>query len=104
MHLEQADITALSASQDSGVLTLRQLDTQLVSLKRQVGWRRLDPERAELLLPAASPAFAPHLQVQSIKQNNSMLKHSLTEGVDGVRPAEVSLGPARLRLPPPDVT
>uniref|UniRef100_H3D8I8 REST corepressor 2 n=1 Tax=Tetraodon nigroviridis TaxID=99883 RepID=H3D8I8_TETNG len=61
MHLEQGDITALSASQDSGVLTLRQLDTQLVSLKRQV---------------------------QSIKQNNSMLKHSLTEGVDGVRPLE----------------
>ncbi|TWW63361.1 REST corepressor 2 [Takifugu flavidus] len=61
MHLEQGDITALSASQDSGVLTLRQLDTQLVSLKRQV---------------------------QSIKQNNSMLKHSLTEGVDGVRPVE----------------
>lgn len=37
MHLEQGDITALSASQDSGVVTIRQLDTQLVSLKRQVG-------------------------------------------------------------------
>lgn len=36
MHLEQADITALSASQDSGVVTIRQLDVQLVSLKRQV--------------------------------------------------------------------
>lgn len=36
MHLEQADITALSASQDSGVVTIRQLDIQLVSLKRQV--------------------------------------------------------------------
>lgn len=46
MHLEQGDITALSASQDSGVLTLRQLDTQLVSLKRQVRWKtpELDPE------------------------------------------------------------
>lgn len=46
MHLEQADITALSASQDSGVLTLRQLDTQLVSLKRQVRWKtpKLEPE------------------------------------------------------------
>lgn len=37
MHLEQGDITALSASHDSGVVTIRQLDTQLVSLKRQVG-------------------------------------------------------------------
>lgn len=37
MHLEQGDITSLSASHDAGVLTVRQLDTQLVSLKRQVG-------------------------------------------------------------------
>lgn len=36
MHLEQGDIMSLSASQDAGVLTIRQLDTQLVSLKRQV--------------------------------------------------------------------
>lgn len=36
MHLEQGDITSLSASHDAGVLTVRQLDTQLVSLKRQV--------------------------------------------------------------------
>ncbi|XP_035480230.1 REST corepressor 2 isoform X2 [Scophthalmus maximus] len=61
MHLEQGDIMSLSASHDSGVLTIRQLDTQLVSLKRQV---------------------------QSIKQNNSSLKQSLNEGVDTLRPAE----------------
>uniref|UniRef100_A0A3B5ANR1 REST corepressor 2 n=1 Tax=Stegastes partitus TaxID=144197 RepID=A0A3B5ANR1_9TELE len=36
MHLDQGDIMSLSASHDSGVLTIRQLDTQLVSLKRQV--------------------------------------------------------------------
>uniref|UniRef100_A0A8P4G5W0 REST corepressor 2 n=1 Tax=Dicentrarchus labrax TaxID=13489 RepID=A0A8P4G5W0_DICLA len=36
MYLEQGDITSLSASHDAGVLTVRQLDTQLVSLKRQV--------------------------------------------------------------------
>uniref|UniRef100_A0A3P8TVJ6 REST corepressor 2 n=1 Tax=Amphiprion percula TaxID=161767 RepID=A0A3P8TVJ6_AMPPE len=36
MHLVQGDIMSLSASHDSGVLTIRQLDTQLVSLKRQV--------------------------------------------------------------------
>ncbi|XP_035804090.2 REST corepressor 2 isoform X3 [Amphiprion ocellaris] len=35
MHLVQGDIMSLSASHDSGVLTIRQLDTQLVSLKRQ---------------------------------------------------------------------
>ncbi|XP_026208725.1 REST corepressor 2 [Anabas testudineus] len=61
MHLEQGDIMSLSASHDAGVLTVRQLDTQLVSLKRQV---------------------------QSIKQNNSSLKQSLNEGVDVFRPAE----------------
>lgn len=36
MYLEQGDIMSLSASQDSGVFTIRHLDTQLVSLKRQV--------------------------------------------------------------------
>ncbi|XP_018540441.1 REST corepressor 2 [Lates calcarifer] len=61
MHLEQGDIMSLSASHDAGVLTIRQLDTQLVSLKRQV---------------------------QSIKQNNSSLKQGLSEGVDTFRPAE----------------
>ncbi|KAM3590041.1 uncharacterized protein V6R79_002541 [Siganus canaliculatus] len=61
MHLEQGDITALSASHDAGVLTVRQLDTQLVSLKRQV---------------------------QSIKQNNSIMKQSLNEGVTTFRPSE----------------
>ncbi|KAM7377476.1 hypothetical protein PAMA_013998 [Pampus argenteus] len=61
MYLEQGDITSLSASQDSGIMTIRQLDTQLVSLKRQV---------------------------QSIKQNNSSLKQSLTEGVDTFKPSE----------------
>ncbi|XP_076026890.1 REST corepressor 2 [Genypterus blacodes] len=61
MYLDQGDITALSASQDSGVLSIRQLDTQLVSLKRQV---------------------------QSIKQNNSSLKQSITEGLETLRPTE----------------
>lgn len=61
MHLDQGDITALSASHDAGQLSVRQLDTQLVSLKRQV---------------------------QAIKQNNSSLKHSLSEGVDSFKPNE----------------
>uniref|UniRef100_A0A3B5LF96 REST corepressor 2 n=1 Tax=Xiphophorus couchianus TaxID=32473 RepID=A0A3B5LF96_9TELE len=59
MHLDQTDITALSTSHDAGVLSVRQLDTHLVSLKRQV---------------------------QSVKQTNSSLKQSLTEGVDVFRP------------------
>uniref|UniRef100_A0A668ACD0 REST corepressor 2 n=1 Tax=Myripristis murdjan TaxID=586833 RepID=A0A668ACD0_9TELE len=61
MHLDQSDIMALSASHDAGVLSVRQLDTHLVSLKRQV---------------------------QSIKQNNSSLKQSLTDGVSVFRPTE----------------
>lgn len=93
MHLEQGDITALSASQDSGVLTLRQLDTQLVSLKRQVRWKT-PPNWTGPVCPAAMTLNVPLCpQVQSIKQNNSMLKHSLTEGVDGARPVEVSSPP-----------
>ncbi|KAM6909321.1 REST corepressor 2 [Xenentodon cancila] len=61
MHLDQGDIMSLSASHDSGVVTVRQLDTQLVSLKRQV---------------------------QSIKQYNSSMKQSLNEGVDTFKPSE----------------
>ncbi|XP_050969702.1 REST corepressor 2 [Labeo rohita] len=61
MHLEQEDIVALSASTDSGAVSLRQLDTQLVSLKRQV---------------------------QSIKQTNSVLKNNLGDGIEGLRPSE----------------
>uniref|UniRef100_A0A3Q3F705 REST corepressor 2 n=1 Tax=Kryptolebias marmoratus TaxID=37003 RepID=A0A3Q3F705_KRYMA len=63
MHLDRADIMALSASHDAGVLSVRQLDAQLVSLKRQV---------------------------QSVKQTNSSLKQSLTEGVDSFKPTEMS--------------
>ncbi|KAG9346470.1 hypothetical protein JZ751_006781 [Albula glossodonta] len=61
MHLVQEDITTLTASPDTGALSIRQLDTQLVSLKRRV---------------------------QSIKQVNSSLKNSLEAGVDALRPSE----------------
>uniref|UniRef100_A0A3B4BE72 REST corepressor 2 n=1 Tax=Periophthalmus magnuspinnatus TaxID=409849 RepID=A0A3B4BE72_9GOBI len=61
MYLDKGDITAVSASHDAGQLSIRQLDTQLVSLKRQV---------------------------QAIKQTNSSLKHSLSEGVDVFKPSE----------------
>ncbi|KAK1797070.1 hypothetical protein P4O66_008476 [Electrophorus voltai] len=61
MHLDRDDIIALSTSTESGTVSHRQLDTQLVSLKRQV---------------------------QSIKQANSVLKRSLAEGIDSIRPNE----------------
>ncbi|MGH0186810.1 UNVERIFIED_CONTAM: hypothetical protein FKN15_022564 [Acipenser sinensis] len=63
MYLSQEDIAAVSASTDTA--TLRQLDTQLVSLKRQV---------------------------QNIKQMNSSLKQNLEKGIDQLRPLEVSWG------------
>lgn len=63
MHLEQEDIVALSASTDSGAVTIRQLDTQLVSLKRQV---------------------------QKIKQTNSVLRNNLGDGIEDMRPREPS--------------
>ncbi|XP_018592780.1 REST corepressor 2 isoform X1 [Scleropages formosus] len=61
MHLIQEDITSLSVSPEMGALVLRQLDSQLVSLKRQV---------------------------QNIKQANSSLKQSLDGGIDSMRPSE----------------
>lgn len=61
MHLEQADITALSASQDSGVVTIRQLDIQLVSLKRQV------------LIPAVQVRLNRSCPVASLRVNKLIL-------------------------------
>ncbi|XP_028822664.1 LOW QUALITY PROTEIN: REST corepressor 2 [Denticeps clupeoides] len=61
MYLDQDDITAVSVSADSGAVSNRQLDTHLISLKRQV---------------------------QSLKQINGSLKHGLDEGVDAMRPNE----------------
>ncbi|XP_030636463.1 REST corepressor 2 [Chanos chanos] len=61
MHLDQDDLLTVSATTDSGTVANRQLDTQLVSLKRQV---------------------------QSIKQNNSLLKQKLRDGIDTARPTE----------------
>ncbi|KAJ6654255.1 hypothetical protein lerEdw1_007352 [Lerista edwardsae] len=64
MYLSQEDITGLSASPDMAALTLRHLDSQLVSLKRQV---------------------------QSIKQINSSMKQALEGGIDKLRPPEASV-------------
>ncbi|XP_044304314.1 REST corepressor 2 [Varanus komodoensis] len=64
MYLRQEDITGLSASPDMAALTLRHLDSQLVSLKRQV---------------------------QSIKQINSSTKQVLEGGIDKLRPPETNI-------------
>ncbi|KAL7978206.1 hypothetical protein Chor_014745 [Crotalus horridus] len=64
MYLSQEGITGLSASPDMAVLTLRHLDSQLVSLKRQV---------------------------QSIKQINSSMKQALGEGIHKLRPPETNI-------------
>uniref|UniRef100_A0A8D0GR60 REST corepressor 2 n=1 Tax=Sphenodon punctatus TaxID=8508 RepID=A0A8D0GR60_SPHPU len=63
MYLSQEDITGLSSSPDVASLTLRSLDSQLISLKRQV---------------------------QSIKQINSRLKQALEGGIDKLRPPEAN--------------
>ncbi|XP_032660119.1 REST corepressor 2 [Chelonoidis abingdonii] len=61
MYLSQDDIAGISASPDVGTLALRHLDSQLVSLKRQV---------------------------QCIKQINSSMKQALEGGIDKLRPPE----------------
>ncbi|XP_054664307.1 REST corepressor 2 isoform X5 [Grus americana] len=61
MHLSREDVAGVTANPDLGALALRQLDCQLVSLKRQV---------------------------QRIKQINSGLKQALEGGVEGLRPPE----------------
>ncbi|XP_067170865.1 LOW QUALITY PROTEIN: REST corepressor 2, partial [Apteryx mantelli] len=61
MHLSREDVAGLSANPDLGALALRRLDSQLVSLKRQV---------------------------QCIKQINSSLKQALDGGIEALRPPE----------------
>ncbi|XP_041122494.1 REST corepressor 1-like [Polyodon spathula] len=63
MHLCQADVQAMSASSTSAVNVLRQLDMELVSIKRQI---------------------------QSVKQTNSVLKEKLEDGLDKCRLPEVT--------------
>lgn len=61
MYLHPEDINTISSSPDMSALTLRQLDSQLVSLKRQV---------------------------QCMKQINSSMKQCLESGIDDFRPTE----------------
>ncbi|KAJ8289420.1 hypothetical protein GJAV_G00001100 [Gymnothorax javanicus] len=63
MHLTQVDVSAMSASTPAAIGVLRQLDMELVSIKRQI---------------------------QSIKQTNSALREKLEVGVDMYRLPEVT--------------
>ncbi|XP_064860230.1 REST corepressor 1 [Oncorhynchus nerka] len=63
MHLSQGDVAAMSTSTPAAVGVLRQMDMELVGIKRQI---------------------------QSIKQNNSALKEKLDVGVDNFRVPEVN--------------
>ncbi|KAM8938645.1 REST corepressor 2 isoform 2-T2 [Pelodytes ibericus] len=63
MFLSKSDISSVCASPEMPTLTLCQLDTQLISLKRQV---------------------------QNIKQTNSGLKQSLDGGISDMRPPELN--------------
>uniref|UniRef100_A0A8C3XM24 REST corepressor 2 n=1 Tax=Chelydra serpentina TaxID=8475 RepID=A0A8C3XM24_CHESE len=67
MYLSQDDIAGISASPDVGTLALRHLDSQLVSLKRQV---------------TLEPPLPPALQI------NSSMKQALEGGIDKLRPPE----------------
>ncbi|MGH0183659.1 UNVERIFIED_CONTAM: hypothetical protein FKN15_012560 [Acipenser sinensis] len=93
MYLSQEDIAAVSASTDTA--TLRQLDTQLVSLKRQ---RQLDTQLVSektgesVCLPQRqldTQLVSLKRQVQNIKQMNSSLKQNLEKGIDQLRPLEL---------------
>ncbi|KAG8564154.1 hypothetical protein GDO81_016354 [Engystomops pustulosus] len=64
MHLSKSDISTVCATPEMPALTVSQLDTQLVSLKRQV---------------------------QNIKQMNSSLKETLNGGVTNLRPPEINI-------------
>ncbi|XP_036908905.1 REST corepressor 2 isoform X2 [Sturnira hondurensis] len=63
MYLSPEGLTAVSGSPDLANLTLRGLDSQLISLKRQV---------------------------QSMKQTNSSLRQALEGGIDALRPPEAN--------------
>ncbi|XP_074986505.1 REST corepressor 2 isoform X2 [Caretta caretta] len=95
MYLSQDDIAGISASPDVGTLALRHLDSQLVSLKRQV--TPTPHHTCQPPSPAMGTLVLHHLdsqivslkcQVQCIKQINSSMKQALEGGIDKLRPPE----------------
>ncbi|XP_073682907.1 REST corepressor 1 [Garra rufa] len=63
MHLNSDDVAAMSSSGPAAVSVLRQLDMELIAIKRQI---------------------------QNVKQHNSALREKLDTGVDELRPSEAN--------------
>ncbi|XP_057199678.1 REST corepressor 1 isoform X2 [Triplophysa rosa] len=63
MHLNSSDVTAMSSSGSAAVSLLRQIDMELIAIKRQI---------------------------QTVKQHNSALRDKLDTGVDEFKPSEVN--------------
>ncbi|KAA0711225.1 REST corepressor 1 [Triplophysa tibetana] len=63
MHLNSSDVTAMSSTGSAAVSLLRQIDMELIAIKRQI---------------------------QTVKQHNSALRDKLDTGVDEFKPSEVN--------------
>lgn len=96
MYLTQEDVVAMSCSASAANTLLRQLDMELVSLKRQVKLLNCPP--APVPFPGYTGALPPPagqclhtvvFQVQNAKQMNSGLKHALEASVEEFRLPEV---------------
>ncbi|XP_063144097.1 REST corepressor 2 isoform X3 [Rattus norvegicus] len=106
MYLSPEGLTAVSGSPDLANLTLRGLDSQLISLKRQVLGIKLRSELVAgkgvpdvtcmymIYVSAACVPWCPcasfYLYVQSMKQTNSSLRQALEGGIDPLRPPEAN--------------
>lgn len=93
MFLNHQDVVSLSSSSAQGLI--RHLDTQLVSIKRQVC---LPVSASVCLSPVSvSPVTCLSLtclslsQIQTVKQTNSVLKEKLSSGIDEFRQPEVTM-------------
>lgn len=114
MFLNHRDVVSLSSSSAQGLI--RHLDSQLVSIKRQVC---LSAPALVCLSPVSlsphlsvSHKFVSHLcllprlsltsltvsQIQTIKQTNSALKEKLSSGIDEFRQPEVTMATQQLCL------
>ncbi|KAG8504413.1 REST corepressor 3, partial [Galemys pyrenaicus] len=92
MYLTQEDVLAVSCSPSAANTILRQLDVELISLKRQV---RTDPEPGDQArhcpvprrrVPPSSAPSGP--SVQNAKQVNSALKQKMEGGIEEFKPPE----------------
>ncbi|XP_038570708.1 REST corepressor 3-like isoform X1 [Micropterus salmoides] len=81
MYLTQEDVVAVSCSASAANTLLRQLDMELVSLKRQVGGCPPPPPPPE----CSGPNLRIRQNVQNAKQMNSGLKHVVESGIEEFR-------------------